>query len=221
MTASSTSDDVLVFLPGFVVPSGAYADLLQPLVDRGVSVSVPTLYRPTPRVLLDRFSVADEARVAAAYLEANVPLNARLFIGGHSRGGQAAWRAAQLVIRSGRPLAGLIAVDPVDGGNPRARRDFVTDRPADFPFAPLIIGAGRGGKCAPADRNHALFAASASNSKHVVFEDLGHGDVVSGRAGWAARKLCGTGVVDVSCARAEVSSVMVDYIKAVAGPGET
>lgn len=217
MSADSTSGDVLVFFPGFVVPSGGYSELLQPLADQGVVVHVPTLYRPTPRVLLGRFSVTDEAREAAAYVETNVPLNARLFLGGHSRGGQVAWRAAKLVIRSGRPVAGLIAVDPVDGGNPRVRRDFVTDSPADLAFVPLVIGAAKAGKCAPDDRNHVLFAASAPNSSHVVFEDLGHGDVVSGRAGWAARKLCGTGVVDVPRARAEVSSVMVDYIDAASG----
>ncbi|MFA7267494.1 MAG: hypothetical protein WC054_14390 [Candidatus Nanopelagicales bacterium] len=221
MAPDSVPGDVLVFLPGFVVPAGAYAELLKPLVDRGIAVQVPTLYRPTPRVLLGRFTVAQEAQAAVAFVESEVPWSGRLFIGGHSRGGQAAWRTTQLLLGSGRLVSGLIAVDPVDGGSPRARRDFVTDTPTDFPFAPLVIGAGRGGKCAPEDRNHVRFAASAPKCRHVVIPDLGHGDVVSGRAGWAARKLCGTGVVDVSRARAEVSAIMVDYIEAAPGPSGT
>ena len=105
----------LVFLPGFMGSAESYRELLTPVAEGGTTVIVPQLYRRGVAALLGRVSVAAEAEAAAELVRATAlerPESA-VFLGGHSRGGQAAWRAAGL-LAPGLP-AGLVLLDPVDG----------------------------------------------------------------------------------------------------------
>lgn len=213
---------VLVFLPGFIAPASAYRELLEPVASNDFCVVVPQLYRPTPSVLSGRFTVEEEAARAVDLIDSLQATGVKVFVGGHSRGGQSAWRAARMLQQSGSPIAGLVLVDPVDGSGPWPTNNLATLNEVEFSCPTLIVGAGRGGKCAPADRNHELFAASTVGAQHVVLEDLAHADVMSGAFGWAGRWLCGSGPMEGSPARREVSQLIIAHVDACdqhPGPG--
>lgn len=214
MRLGHDSSRVLVFLPGFVAPAAAYRELLEPVASNGSYVVVPQLYRATPSVLAGRFTVAQEAARAVDLVDSLQRNGVEVFLGGHSRGGQCAWRAASALQESGRPVAGLVLIDPVDGSGLRPKTDMATSSEAEFSFSTLIIGAGRGGKCAPEDRNHERFAARTAGAEHIVLADMAHADVMSGTFGWAGRRLCGSGPADGSRARREVSQLIVTYLDA-------
>jgi pimeloyl-ACP methyl ester carboxylesterase len=130
-------------------------------------------------------------------------------LAGHSRGGQAAWRAAQLL---GGECAGLMLVDPVDGGGgPRPAERTSTAAPVALNCAALIIGAGLGGRCAPAAVNHECFAEACPTATHVVVPDMGHADVLTGRALRLGRLLCGGGS-DPAAARRQVTDLMLEFM---------
>ena len=59
------ADALLVLLPGFLNAPSAYAELLAPLASAGITVVAEQLYARGPAVLTGRFTVRDEARVAA------------------------------------------------------------------------------------------------------------------------------------------------------------
>lgn len=94
----------LVFLPGFMTAPTSYEALLAPLQDAGVHVVVPHLYRRGIKALSGALSVADEAVRACEFLASLPAANGSgpLWLGGHSRGGQAAWRSAQLLATNNR-----------------------------------------------------------------------------------------------------------------------
>lgn len=180
---------VLVFLPGFLAPPSAYDDLLAPCQRAGIEVHVPRLYRPTVPVLIGKFDCAQEAERAAAFITSlNLSPNDTLVLGGHSRGGQAALRAA--LSRPSR-FNGLILIDPVDGGSPRHHNGFITDQEHDLPMPIRIIGAGKGGNCAPSDRNYEVFTRSLPTASCRVISTLGHADVMSGLTGSLGQRACG------------------------------
>lgn len=206
------SGRTLIFLPGFLAPAGAYQEVLAPLASIGFWVVVPRLYSPRPSVLSGAFTVEQEASLAVDLAISGAASGAQVFLGGHSRGGQAAWRAARTLLGSGSAVHGLALVDPVDGSGFRSVGDYATSEATQFQPAPLIIGAGRGGKCAPSNRNHQLFAASSPGCRHVVLNEMGHADVMSGPFGWASRRLCGSGPDDGAPARAEVAELLGDYL---------
>ena len=83
-------------------PQGAYRQLLAPVAAAGTAVTVPQLYRPSPAVLMERFTTNDEAQAAVALTRNGLgDGGAQVFLGGHSRGGQAAWLAAQQLRKQG------------------------------------------------------------------------------------------------------------------------
>jgi pimeloyl-ACP methyl ester carboxylesterase len=133
-----------------------------------------------------------------------------VFLGGHSRGGQAAWRAANLLAREGLP-AGLVLVDPVDGAGRAPTQPAATSAPAAFTCPALVVGAGLGGRCAPEPVNHRVFAAAAPHARHVVVTRLGHADVLDGRARTAGRWLCG-GAEDPGPGRAAVTALVASLV---------
>ena len=130
---------VLVLLPGFVTPARSYTGLVSPLVvsDPGLRVVVPQLYRIGPGVLTGRYSVAQEALDAADLVTDLARSGVPVWLAGHSRGGQAAWLAAEALEGHARP-AGLVLIDPVDHAGPRS----TTARPPRFSMECLVIGAG-------------------------------------------------------------------------------
>jgi hypothetical protein len=198
---------VLVFLPGFLTPAPAYRELLEPVAESGAAqVRVPMFYRPGLPALLGHPPVREEAGRAAALVERLVAEGREVWLGGHSRGGQAAWLAAGQVA-----VHGLLLVDPVDGAGPGSRASATSD-PAPFTISPLIIGAGMGGRCAPEHLNHGRFAAAAPRRIHLVVPDCGHADMLCGRVGAAGRMLCGS-VANPSAARATIAALVVAFMR--------
>jgi len=102
-----TPERVIVFLPGFMGSPESYRELLAPAVAHGAVAVVPRLYRRGPAALLGRVTVAAEAEGAAEVVRSVAAEHPGLpvILGGHSRGGQAAWRAASLLAR-GLPADG-------------------------------------------------------------------------------------------------------------------
>lgn len=202
--------NVLVFLPGFVIWPSAYRQLLQPLVSVDFSVDIRQLYRPGPAALLGRYSVEDEASDAVSLVRAYRQQGNRVWLGGHSRGGQAAWLAAIQLQRDGVQIEGLALIDPVDGDGRRSLERRATRTAQRWDNPPLIVGAGIGGRCAPEHLNHTHFAAASSEASHVVVPDMGHMDVLNGRARAIGRRLCGGGT-DPDRARSTVSEFLRHY----------
>ncbi len=165
--------------------------MLQPVADAGVRVVIASLYERGLATLFGKVTVADEAERAVEFIrsiEIESPTD-RIFLAGHSRGGQAAFRAASLV--PGDELAGLILLDPVDGQgrNPSSRTATATETTCTVPT--LIIGAGISGRCAPEGVNHVQFAEASPRARYVMVSELGHADMLDDRARNAGRRLCG------------------------------
>ncbi|MFC6238107.1 poly(ethylene terephthalate) hydrolase family protein [Longivirga aurantiaca] len=203
---------VLVFLPGFMTAAESYVEVLTPVADAGVTVLVPQLYRRGVGALAGRVPVSSEASAAADLVrvtaaERGTPL---VHLGGHSRGGQAAWRAAALLAAEGLP-AGLVVIDPVDGAGRRPTEADATAEPAAFDVRTLVIGAGLGGRCAPEAVNHAVFAAAAPFAQHVLVTGMGHVDLLDDRPRALARRLC-PGGPDPDSARTSVSALLVAFL---------
>ena len=203
---------MLVFLPGFMTARTSYRALLEPVAAAGTTVVVPQLYRRGVAVLAGRFPVAREAAVAADLVRSTAALHrtTSVVLGGHSRGGQAAWRAAALLARDGLP-AGVVLVDPVDGEGRSSTGPVTTASPDGFACAMLIIGAGIAGRCAPDGVNHRAFAAAAPQARHVVVRALGHADVLQGPARSIGRLLC-RGADHPDVGRATCSALVTTFV---------
>jgi pimeloyl-ACP methyl ester carboxylesterase len=208
----------LVFLPGFMTAAESYVEVLRPVADAGVSVLVPQLYRRGVGALAGRVPVSAEAAAAADLVRRTAAERGTrlVHLGGHSRGGQAAWRAAGLLSGDGLP-AGLVVVDPVDGAGRRPTEADAAAEPAAFDVPTLVIGAGLGGRCAPEPVNHAVFAASAPHAQHVVVQGLGHADLLDDRPRALGRRLC-PGGPDPDSARTCVSALLVAFLAGAALP---
>jgi len=220
MRLSGGGQRLLVFLPGFMSAAESYRDLLEPVAASGVTVVVPQLYRRGPSALLGRVSVRTEAAAAADLVrtEAEAAPGSLVFLGGHSRGGQAAWLAASMLGPEGLPV-GLVLVDPVDGEgrNPSAPTSTASGAVVTCPT--LVVGAGIGGRCAPEPVNHNVFAAATPHAEHIVVEQLGHADILTGRARDLGRRLC-PGADDPDAARAACSTLITDFLTPPAAPAE-
>jgi hypothetical protein len=187
----SDGPDILVFLPGFMSPAESYCELLAPLADAGTTVIAPQLYRRDLDALRGKVRVGAEARAAADLVLDRAEPGIRVYLAGHSRGGQAAWRAAGMLGEG--VVAGVCLIDPVDGHTRRPKGPVSTRRAAGFTCRSMIVGAGVGGRCAPAGVDHRQFAAATPQAAHVVIEDMGHADMLSGVACTVGRLLCGGG----------------------------
>jgi pimeloyl-ACP methyl ester carboxylesterase len=200
---------VVVFLHGFMTAPSAYRVLLEPVQRNGFRVETPSLYPRGVAALLGRHPVEDEAAAAAELVRTVSGSSPGVVLAGHSRGGQAAWRAADLLAEE-RLLAALILVDPVDGGGRAPQGPTATREPAGFDCPCLVVGAGLGGRCAPAPVNHDVFAAAAPQARHVVVRELGHADILDGRPRALGRRLCG-GAADPDDGRDAVSRLLVAF----------
>lgn len=179
---------LVVFFHGFMTSPSSYRTVLTMLATEAL-VAAPRMYRPGPAVLAGRPSVVQEAEAAVGIVEQLVAEHrpGELWLGGHSRGGQVAWLVAEHVGPSG-----VIVIDPVDGVGRNPTGLHAAARPATFTARTLVIGAGRGGRCAPDAMNHEHFAAAApSGSVHLVIATMGHGDLLDDRAAGLARRMCG------------------------------
>lgn len=194
----------LVFLPGFMASATSYAALLAPLVDGGVAVEIPQLYPRGLGALRGKHSVRQEAADAAALVR---EVDGSVFLAGHSRGGQAAWLAAGDLPQ----LAGLFLLDPVDGQGRRPQKDLSTRVPRAYRGPVWIVAAGVTGPCAPAGANHEQFARATPGAVHIVVEDLGHADMLAGRARSLGRRLCGGGK-EPDAARELCSRLIAEFV---------
>lgn len=192
----------LVFLPGFMTAPAAYADLLTPL---NAATVVPQLYPRGLSALRGKHPVRDEAQAAAELVRRQ---SGRVFLAGHSRGGQAAWLAAGQL---GEHLAGLLLLDPVDGQGRRPTRDLSTRRSAEYEGPTWIVAAGVAGPCAPAGANHEQFVRATPQAIHLVVPGLGHADMLCGRARAFGRRLC-SGGPDPDAARAMCTGLLAQFL---------
>jgi hypothetical protein len=208
----SAGDTCLVFLPGFMAAPATYRALLVPLTLARITVVVPQLYARGPRALLGGVPPQIEAAAACDVVRqvARRPWLRRVFLGGHSRGGMAAAIAAELLHGTELP-AGLVLVDPVDGAGPRPSTRRATAQRLAFDGPALVIGAGIGGRCAPAPVNHDAFAAALPHAGHVVVAGLGHADVLEGRAASNGKRLCG-GADTPEAVRGHVTALIAAFV---------
>jgi pimeloyl-ACP methyl ester carboxylesterase len=198
------TDPCLLFVPGFMVPPAAYRTLLTPVADAGYHVVVPSLAGHGPRMLLGRTPPEHEAAAALDVIDTLVGAG-WLALAGHSRGGLVAWLAA-----ARRRPDRLVLVDPVAGGGP-PWADVAPLAEAPVGLAPLVIGCGLGGACAPDERNHEVFAAAAPSCTHAVLEDAGHADMLDGRVGAVGRRVCRAGS-DPAAVRDRIARLLVAHL---------
>lgn len=179
---------LVVFFHGFMTTPTAYRTLLGALADERTVVVAPRMYRPGPAALAGHPTATQEAAAGASIVDElrRSYHPAELWLAGHSRGGQVAW-----IVAGDTMPDGLIVVDPVDGGGPKATRLNAAATPARFESRTLVIGAGSGGRCAPDAVNHDVFAAAAPlGATHVVVRDMGHADLLDDRPRRLARLMC-------------------------------
>ncbi len=206
---------VIVFFSGFMVSPWSYRSLFAAVASDGMSIVAPQMYRRGLGPLAGRPSAIEEAeqgvRVArhvVATRRTAESRSAELWLAGHSRGGQVAWRVAEQV-----DAHGVVVVDPVDGAGRHPTTLAATAEPARFTARTLVIGAGLGGRCAPASVNHRHFAAAApAGAEHVVIESMGHGDLLDDRPARASRRLCG-GSADPRHERITVADMVRRFIE--------
>lgn len=211
MRIAGSHSGALIFLPGFMSSAESYRALLEPVAAHGPTVIVPQLYKRGPAALFGRVSVAWEAAAAADLVrDTATEMDGPVSVGGHSRGGQAAWLAASLL--SPELPHRLVLIDPVDGEgrNPSTPTSTVSGAAVACPT--LVVGAGIGGRCAPEPVNHHIFAAATPHSRHVVVEQLGHADMLNGRSRDFGRTLC-TGAADPDPGRDVCSALISAFLE--------
>lgn len=153
------------------------------------SIVAPQMYRRGLGPLTGHPSPAEEAERGTTLVEHAVATRGadEVWLAGHSRGGQVAWRVAEHV-----DPPGVVVIDPVDGAGRHPTTLTAAAERASFTARTLVIGAGLGGRCAPAAVNHEHFAAAAPpGTTHVVIDSMGHGDMLDDRPARGSRLLCG------------------------------
>ena len=120
-------DRLVVFFHGFMTTPTAYRTVLGALADERTVVVAPRMYRPGPAALAGHPTATQEAAVGASIVDElrRSYSPAELWLAGHSRGGQVAW-----IVAGDTTPDGLIVVDPVDGGGPKATRLNATATPS-------------------------------------------------------------------------------------------
>jgi dienelactone hydrolase len=209
--ASDPVERVIVFFPGFMVSPSSYRSLFVSIVSDRTSIVAPQMYRRGPRTLAGHPSPSEEAEQGVRLVE-HLRATRRpdeLWLAGHSRGGQIAWRVAERVDPDG-----VVAIDPVDGAGRHPTALFAAAAPAGFAARTLVVGAGLGGRCAPDPVNHRHFAVAAPpGATHVVIDSMGHGDVLDDRPARASRRLCG-GSADPGHERRAVAELVARFVEA-------
>ncbi|QOJ14530.1 MAG: hypothetical protein HRU75_07695 [Planctomycetia bacterium] len=214
---------VVLFHHGFMTRNSFYDSILTHVASHGLIVIAPQSYEPGLGALSGNPNVVQEAEFSRQIvswtetgLEAAIraamtsdvrsdtsngkeagaikPLSNLLTIGGHSRGGLAAWLVCEAL--PGR-FAGIVGVDPVGGAGGRVstRGTQPQSSSAESMAGPpaVILGAGLGGSCAPTGRNYEqFFAATAGPAWKIVAIEQGHGDMLDESAAVAAGQVCDT-----------------------------
>jgi pimeloyl-ACP methyl ester carboxylesterase len=208
--ASDPVELVIVFFPGFMVSPWSYRSLFASIVSDRTSIVAPQMYRRGPRALAGHPTASEEAEQGIRLVEhlRATRRSDEVWLAGHSRGGQVAWRVAERVGPDG-----VVVIDPVDGAGRHPTTLAAAAEPARFTARTLVVGAGLGGRCAPDPVNHRHFAAAApSGSTHVVIDSMGHGDVLDDRPARASRRLCG-GSADPGRERETVAELITRFVE--------
>ncbi|KAL3676238.1 hypothetical protein R1sor_026186 [Riccia sorocarpa] len=179
---------------GFTLRIDFYSQLLEHLATYGYIVVAPQamdLVNINPNAKDEIAQAADtldwypnnlEAKLAEIFPNLDVkPDLEKVILAGHSRGGKVAFGLATGVCKSVLSFAGIVGLDPVDGGQPyqQTQPPILPNKPfgLDLPFPTLIVGSGLGKWCAPAGVNHdAFFNNSAPLAYHFVAPEYGHMD---------------------------------------------
>jgi pimeloyl-ACP methyl ester carboxylesterase len=201
---------LIVFFPGFMVSPWDYRSLFTSIASERISIVAPQMYRRGPAALAGHPSAGEEADSGVRLVEHLVAVHRpdQLWLAGHSRGGQVAWRVAEHVDPDG-----VVVVDPVDGAGRNPTTLVAAADPAGFTAKTLVVGAGLGGRCAPAAVNHVHFAAAAPpGSTHVVLDAMGHGDILDDRPARFSRRLCG-GSTDPRHERSTVAELVRHFVE--------
>ena len=137
---------VVVFFAGFMVSPWSYRSLFASIVSDQTSIVAPQMYRRGPGPLIGRPSAIQEAEHGVQVVDHVIATRHpdEVWLAGHSRGGQVAWRVAEHVGPDG-----VIAIDPVDGAGRRPTALAAAAEPATFGSRTLVIGAGVGGSAHP------------------------------------------------------------------------
>ena len=202
---------MIVFFSGFMLSPWSYRSLFASIVSDRTSIVAPQMYRRGPGPLTGHPSPSEEAERGIRLVEHVVATRGadEVWLAGHSRGGQVAWRVAEHV-----DPHGVVVIDPVDGAGRHPTMLVAAAEPATFTARTLVVGAGLGDRCAPASVNHQHFAAAAPpGSSHVVVASMGHGDVLDDRPARAARLLCG-GSADPRHERTTVAELIERFVEA-------
>lgn len=200
----------LVLLPGFLSSPSAYSVLAADAAEVALVV-VPRLAPSRLSLVTGRYAVEQEAIDAATLVRDLAGEGRSVVLGGHSRGGQAALRAARM-LRDEPALAGLVLVDPVDGAGRRPSARTATAFRTCLGVPTTVVGAGLGGHCAPEPVNHVAFADAVPDARYVVVRGLGHADVLDGRERSLGRRLCG-GADDPDPGRALVAALLLAAVE--------
>ena len=201
---------LIVFFPGFMVSPWRYRSLFASIVSDRTSIVALQMYRRGLGPLAGHPSPSEEAAAGIRLVEHVVAARRpdQIWLAGHSRGGQVAWRIAEDVDPDG-----VVVIDPVDGAGRHPNTLVAAAETARFTARTLIVGAGLGGRCAPAAVNHEHFAAAApSGSSHIVVDSMGHGDVLDDRPARLARMLCG-GSADPRHERGTVGELVRRFVE--------
>ena len=206
-----TGGRIIVFFSGFMVSPWSYRSLFTSIVSVGTSIVAPQMYRRGLGPLAGRPSSREEADQGIRLVDEVVATRRpdELWLAGHSRGGQVAWRVAAHV-----DPHGVVVIDPVDGAGRNSTTLDAAAAPATFTARTLVIGAGLGDRCAPTAVNHEHFAAAApTGSTHTVIATMGHGDILDDRPARTSRLLCG-GSPDPRHERTTVADLVEAFIEA-------
>lgn len=201
----------LVLLPGFLSTSSSYEAVVDPARGAGAQVVVPSLAPGRLALLTGRYAVEEEGIDAAHLVRDLVDGGSKVLLAGHSRGGQAALRAARILVADDdlrAQLLGLVLLDPVDGGGRRPSVRTTTAFRTRLGVPGTVVGAGHSGPCAPEPVNHVAFADALPDARHVVVEGMGHADLLDGRERRLGRRVCG-GSDDPDPARALVAALLL------------
>lgn len=187
-------------------PASAYGEFLAALRDAGIAVTPADVAGSLVAQASGRSTPEAEARRVADLARDLGRGAAPVVLGGHSRGGLVAYLAAAAV----QPAA-LVLVDPVSGGGPPWAKPAPLP-PVGWSGPALVLGCGRGGHCAPAGRNHEVFATALPACAHTVVSDAGHADLLDGPVRTMGRLLCSRGS-DPDRAREQLAEHVVVFLR--------
>ncbi len=220
-TGSPVPRPLLIFAPGFQIPSASYAALMTHVATWGfvaVRVDPTTGFSPShTEMALDVSAVLNDL-LAPAALPITVD-GARVALSGHSLGGKIAVMAANADSR----IDAVYAFDPVNSsggatGQPNILPAGISQQTIPFGFAgELLDGSGAFQACAPLALNYQTFfnaAASTPAAYEWTLDGASHTDFVTNpdQCGFSCG-FCQTGTLPTTVTHAFMRSSTVAFLR--------